>query len=787
MKVKFTYLLLILSIYAYAQDYSASWKEYFSYLNITDISKGDSKIYAAAENTVFSYDNSNKDIETISTINGLSGETISTINYSEANNTLLIGYENGLIQVYDTYSKTVTTVIDIVNKQTIPSNSKRINHFYIYNDTAYISTAFGISTYNIKKLEFGDTYFIGDGNTQVNVKQATLINDYIYIATEIGIKKALYTNPNLIDAKQWETVSSGNFSKISSTSSKIYALKSDKKLYDLTTNVLTEVATYDNLPTYISTTENKILVTTPKKIYVYDTNFSPLLEIDATNYKEDALFSCSLLLESNDDLFIGTKMPKPTENAGYGVLKTTLTPSATFENIHPDSPLSNKVFRITAKYNQIWTTYGEYKNYNPYPLNLRGFSYFKNDKWTNVNAENVINGAKVLSNTTINPFNTENVFISSFFNGLIEINNNKQEVLYDESNSGLEALILLDDPDYKNDIRVVQSKFDSKGILWTASCLVENTLKSFNLETNEWKKYSFSSISNTVTGPGNIGDFEIDDDYIWLASEKKGIIGFRRKDQKIVNIESIEKNMPSVDARAVAIDQKKSIWIGTNRGLRTIYSPSEFFNNPNYKVSDIIVLDNGVASELLYQQEITDIVVDGANNKWVATLGTGVYFLSEDGQQTINHFTTDNSPLPTNDVFDLEFDDSTGLIYMATGKGLLAYNSGSSNAKSNLNDAFVYPNPVKPNFDMLSKKIKIKNISDNVNIKITDIEGNLVTEAQSRINQKYKGFNLEIDGGTAFWNGKNLSGNTVASGVYIVFISDLDSNETKTLKIMVVR
>jgi len=83
--------------------------------------------------------------------------------------------------------------------------------------------------------------------------------------------------------------------------------------------------------------------------------------------------------------------------------------------------------------------------------------------------------------------------------------------------------------------------------------------------------------------------------------------------------------------------------------------------------------------------------------------------------------------------------------------------------------------------------VKIKDISENCNIKITDIEGNLVAEAQSRTNLRYNGFNLEIDGGTAYWNGKNLANNTVATGVYLVMLSDLDSFETRILKLMVIR
>ena len=135
----------------------------------------------------------------------------------------------------------------------------------------------------------------------------------------------------------------------------------------------------------------------------------------------------------------------------------------------------------------------------------------------------------------------------------------------------------------------------------------------------------------------------------------------------------------------------------------------------------------------------------------------------------------------------LTIDDVNGTIYIATDKGLVSFRSDASKPQSTLEDAFVYPNPVRPNFNILTDKVKIRDISENVNIKITDIEGNLVAEAASRTNSRFNGYNLEIDGGTALWNGKNLGGNIVASGVYLIMLNDLDTFETKVLKVMVIR
>jgi len=187
------------------------------------------------------------------------------------------------------------------------------------------------------------------------------------------------------------------------------------------------------------------------------------------------------------------------------------------------------------------------------------------------------------------------------------------------------------------------------------------------------------------------------------------------------------------------------------------------------------------------KQFISDIEVDGSNNKWVATIAAGLFYFSPDGQETIYHFTKDNSPLPSNNITDVTIDQENGRVYIGTDNGMVSFNAGGSKPTDGLADAFIYPNPVRPSFNIDDKKVKIKDISDNVNIKITDIEGNLVAEAQSRTNSRFNGYNLEIDGGTAFWNGRNLANNTVASGVYLVMLSDLDTFETKVLKVMVVR
>ena len=72
-------LILLVPLLSLSQDYSDLWEGHFSYFEVVDMSQGNGKIYAASENAIFTYDVVSEEINTISTINGLSGESISTI------------------------------------------------------------------------------------------------------------------------------------------------------------------------------------------------------------------------------------------------------------------------------------------------------------------------------------------------------------------------------------------------------------------------------------------------------------------------------------------------------------------------------------------------------------------------------------------------------------------------------------------------------------------------------------------------------------------------------------
>ena len=787
----FLFLFGILSVNSYSQDFSALWTGHYSYNDIVDVVSGDDKIYAAAQNAIFEYETLAEELKTITTVQGLSGEQITTIAYSEAFQYLIIGYETGLMEIYSETDNSVLTIVDILDKENITPVNKRINHFYEHQGLIYISTDFGISVYDLERLEFGDTYFLGNGGSQIIVNQVSVLNDEIFAAclNNNGIKKADLNNPNLIDFSQWQTVITGDYFTMNTVNNKIYSVRSNRVLYEIDGASINTLLTFPILPTDTEVSNSNLIVSTTNRIYVYDSNIQ-LVNTFQPNDNFDTTFTSATLV--NDFVYVGTN--------DFGVLRASINDNTLYAEIKPNGPLFNQTFRLNAETEAVWASFGDYtESLNPSPTRRRGLSYLLEESWESIPYDSVLN-AKNLSEISINPFNPNQVFISSFQDGILEINDFEPTILYNQTNSGLESLVVPGNPNAIS-LRVSASTFDSNGVLWSLTARAPNPLKSYDPNSGNWEGYDFSAVyENALTGEFGFFDIAIDNNGTkWIGGYSNGLYVFNENIamNPLRNIKSEEQNLPFPRVTSLEIDNRNQLWVGTFSGLRVLFNTSGFYDDPNPTLSSIIILEDGIPKELLEGQSITDIEADGSNNKWIGTVDSGVFYFSPDGQRTIYHFTKDNSPLPSNRINDISVDPNNGIVYIATIKGLLSFSAGGSKPEDTLENAFVYPNPVRPEYDLLgfndlndvNKGIKISGLTDSVNVKITDIEGNLVAEAQSNVNLRSSSanYNFAIDGGTAVWNGKNLANSVVRSGVYLVMISDLDSFETKVLKVLIVR
>ncbi|WP_269226581.1 T9SS type A sorting domain-containing protein [Flavobacterium eburneipallidum] len=762
MKKKLFYFVLLMTMQMGFAQSKQLWQGYFSYTNIKDVSQSSTAIFAASENALFSKNTATSQIKTTNTIDGLSGETITSLYYSTTSNKTLVGYQNGLMIVINEADGSMLNIVDIINKQ-IPTNIKKINHFMEHNGIVYVSCDFGIVQFNMTTMLFGDTYFIGNNGAEISISQTAVFNGFIYASTIEGIKKADINNKNLIDYNQWTSIASGSWSSVEAFGTELFAINSSGYIhkYDSGSNSFVGYSQLPQAAVDMRKTANYLVITTASSVYFYNNQMAIVRQINSNQITGSAVsFTCATAI--NDVAYIGTN-----EN---GLINTTIAVASGFENDTPDGPSRNNIFALQTTSDMMWVVYGDYTaTYDITPLDSYGISKYSATGWLNIPYEKVL-GAKSIVRVMINPNNEKEVYLSSYFSGLLKIQNDVPTFLYNQTNSGLEDITFI--PGYRGDVRINGGAFDTAGNLWLNNSLIENGLKVLKKD-GTWQSFSLNGILDKSID-ASMGRMLIDKNNTkWWCTNTDGLISYNESTNKFKKISSgvDTGNLPTTDTRTIAIDTGNQLWIGTTKGLRVLSSVSSFQTEDQMKANPIIILEDGLAQELMYEQSITDIAVDGANNKWIGTADSGIFLVSPNGQETKYHFTINNSPLPSNTINDIDINSTTGEVFIATSKGMVSFKGTATAANEDLSNVYVYPNPVRPEFE---GTVKIAGLLDKATVKITDIEGNLVYETTS-------------EGGTIEWDTTAFGKHKVASGVYMIFISAQDGIETKVKKVMIIR
>lgn len=744
---------------SFAQN-NLSWQGYFSFNEIKDVSESSTTVFAASENALFSKNSTTNNAKSYTTVDGLSGQTVSAVYHSETFKKTIVGYENGMIIVINETDGSMLKKVDIINKQLSPS-IKKVNHFMEHNGLVYVSCDFGIVQFNLTTSQFGDTYFIGDNGAEISVKQTAFFNGFIYAATSSGIRRANSTSPNLIDFSQWTVVNSGDWASIETLDTELIAINSTGYIHRFNGTTFVGFQQLSQPSADMRAKNHNLFITTASVVYVYNNKMVLNRQITNTQVLDNTLnFTCTTAV--GDLIYIGTK-----EN---GLFTSSVSNGSSFENITPTGPTRNNIFSFDVTPSSIWAVYGDYTlSYDPYPLDSYGINKYTTAGWLNIPYEDVL-GAKSITRVIVNSNNERQVYASSFFSGLLKLENDIPSVLYTEKNSSLETLKI---SGYNQiDIRINATAFDKSGNLWITNSRVKNGLKV--LKTNgQWGSYSLATILDNAENNNYAGIVIDKNNTKWIATHREGVVGFNESTNTFKKITFGEDvgNLPVADVRTLAIDAKNQLWIGTTKGLRVLSSVNNFQTEGQLKANPIIIIDDNLAQELLYEQFITSIVVDGANNKWIGTTDSGVFMVSPNGQETKYHFTINNSPLPSNAINEIKINSTTGEVFIATNKGLISFKGIATGANEDLNSVYVYPNPVRPEF---TGTVKIAGLLDKANVKITDVTGSLVYEATSA-------------GGTIEWDTTAFGRYKVASGVYMIFISAQDGGETKVKKVMIIR
>ncbi len=761
---KLTLILFLLTsaIFSKSQIGVGEWRDHLPFTFSELITESSTKIYVASENGIFSYSKQDKNVEKLTKVNLLSDVGISSIRYSEENQVLAVGYSNGNLDLI--YNDETYNLSDI--EREMISGSKAINDILFIDEYAYLSCGFGIVVINTDKQEVKDTYYIGNLGSLVQVNQTVLDGNYLYAATNEGIYVADYTNPNLIDYSNWQRITA--IPNYTSTFNTIYA-KDGNFLVNLVNDSFNDVIySYKNSEGVwnifnnefetirkIKGSESSVLIVSDQNVITYDENFD----------FQDSIGNNDIEKFDPYDVVVGNNNTFYIADHGKGLV---IYSSGNIEEVLPNAPYFPNAYAVESDNNRVLVTAGALTpNWSNFFLDGAVFS-FENERW-----ESIVNfSAADYVSVKIDPYNSDHFFVGAWGKGVFEYRDNALEENYQSDNSTLQSII-----EGENLYRIKGLDFDSDNNLWVTNSEVGNPV-SVKSSDGQWNSFNFDGkVSNII-----VGDIMVtQSDHKWVMLPFGGGL-FVFDDNGTLDNENddLTKKFSIVDENGKVIsnniysfaeDLDGNIWVGTDQGIVVYYSPENVFESSLFYAQRIVLTIGDVTQYLLNSETITSIAVDGANRKWLGTQSSGVYLVSEDGTEEINHFTEDNSPLLSDKIYDVGINHETGEVFFATDQGLISYRGSATMGSDEFRDVYVYPNPVRENYD---GNVTIRGLVSDVNVKITDISGNIVYETTA-------------EGGQATWDGRNFSGQRVSTGVYLVFCSNDDGSKTYITKLLFIK
>ncbi|MBY5959450.1 hypothetical protein KUV50_14965 [Membranicola marinus] len=737
-------LILIPVLFALTQGFAqqqnalfelGSWRSYFPAGEYTEVVAGDeSVIVVNPYQLVVYYPDSEGDILLLNKGNGLSDVGISSVQYLPTQDAIVVGYVNGNVDIV-TPDRTYN-LPGIKNNQNILT-SKRINDIGIAGERIYLATDFGIVEINVGIHEFGSTLFTDDPMEGVawNDNERTL-----YAFSELELYRLQYTpSTNLADINQWHIAPShvgGMIRDIAVWKENTYMVANDSLWIINSDQVFDRVPVTGSEVRYIKPSGTHLLVVNQySNIFTWDGNHS-------------RQFINLCLLPLRDVLMIDLESFWYLTKEEFGqyadneceVYELTGVPSRfVTEMTVMDGDLFVATGGVTRIYNNLFREDGFYTNDGGA---WRVFNLHTVPELGALNMRDIYTVEKVVDRNE--------VYFGTFWGGVIRYKEG-QITLFDESNSSLGFSVT--NPDR---IRIADLFLDGRDNLWVANHDAIRPLSVMN-SSGEWHNFSIP------TGP-RIEKLVVDEyENIWMAIAERGLLIMRPNDWMNDNDDETRLIIPQPDdgngtgfdnarINEIAVDRNGGVWLGTESGP-VLFDCGNFVFDQICKGRKPVLELNGQLGVLLRNENVKAIAIDGGNRKWFGTTN-GVYVVNGALDRIDNHFTVDNSPLPSNSITDIAINQTSGEVFIATDEGLVSYRGAATESNpGSFEQMAVFPNPVPPAY---KGPVGVKNLPENALVRIATLGGRLIYENRAQ-------------GGQLVWDRRDQDGRPVASGIYLVF------------------
>ena len=747
------------------------WHAHFAYSNIGQVMGLGEKVFAVSNNALFSVNKSTEEIEYYNRLTGLNAAMVDYISLNELLDKLLITYRNGQLDVLDAKGR-IYNISDLYLKQT--NISKQVNDICMHSSKAYLAMGFGIIALDMKKHEIEDTYYIDKDLIEVNVEYLSVLGDSIYAVSKSTLYSA-HLQDNLVDFAYWHKTPlpiGEELQGMRAFEGRICAVL-DNTLWSRSNGIWQQ---------HLSDFSLSGLCKTEQQLFATVNNQHGIVQVQP-DFSCELAFSYgkvnSILLEGNN-YWLATK-----ENGLMAVI------DGNYKEYRPDGPISNIPYRMRFFGDRLYVLPGgrwAVQNHRQGEI-----MYYEDGQWTNITNGQLVEMSNHalydFMNVAQDPADKEHYFITTYGTGMLEMYGEDVVKLHLPYNSGLQSAVA-SNPDFYT--RTDGAMFDDQGNLWVLNAhkdvnniqilTPDNTWYSYNLYTNGERR--------VLDTPGEILVDKRNSQWKWIPECRlgTGIILLKdngtptdnRDDRVQYHSEWFDQYNNLIKPEFIytlAQDQDNTIWVGTSKGVFTIPASVDFMTSN--KCERIVIRRNDgtdLGDYLLDGEQVNCIVVDGANRKWIGTANSGAFLIQittdEVGNQqveTVEHFTAENSLLPSDNILSIAIQESTGEVFFGTSEGLVSYMSDASQPEETFDNLYVYPNPVSPTY---KGYITIKGVMSNTIVRILDANGNLVKI-------------MESTGGSAIWDGTNAQGNRVASGIYTIICNTSDGQSKGVTKVLI--
>ena len=750
-----------------------NWRTHMPYQVVIGVEQLGSKIYAATNYELYTYDTEDNSLHILNKINSLSDIGISTISRNPTLDLLVVAYTNANIDLIDKEGN-VFNMSDIKDKNIL--GNKTINDVVFKGELAYFACGFGIVVYNLRRQEVVDTYYIGNNGSAVNVTDIAFFNNRIYASSDNGLYYADENSATLANFSSWTFDNTLIHPHLPYNEMVAFG---GKLLINYTENVYNadtlfvfdgqEWSYFD--PTYKSNKrelrvcQGKLLISCYSNVDVFDEAFQKVGLIYGGGIM--SIHPNAALMDSDGVFWLADQK--------LGLVKAIGNNS--IESLCPNGPYSKNVFELSSYGKHVWIATGGHSSTWAPVYSKNGVCHFDGNWWTNLNYSTIpaLNDEGICDFVccATDPMDTTVTYVGTWGKGLLKFKSNEYVDRFDENNSSLQPWTQATEYTLVSGVA-----FDSHGNLWVANSGANNQLSVMERD-GQWHSFNMGGTNSGI----DISYMVVDgNDYKWILMRSgydNKIIVFNdngtlddTSDDQVRSLRCVagQGGISGSAVNCLAVDRNGAVWVGTDSGPCYFDDTRKLFSSSQYDASVVLVPRNdgtGQADPLFDEINVLSIAVDGNNNKWFG-LETGVYQMSPDCRTQLLYFNTDNSPLLDNSVKTMVINDD-GEVFFGTDLGVISYRGSATPGGSTNTDVVVYPNPVRPGY---SGYVGIKGLVEDALVRITTVDGAFVTE-------------LIAEGGQAVWDCTTLDGQKVQPGIYLVFISTYEGKERFATKILI--